>query len=57
VRYADYKKLDEMVMDAAPVVPLYYDEVIHLVNKRVSGLPINSLNMLDLRYVTKPVEQ
>jgi len=56
-RFADYKKLDEMVMDAAPVVPLYYDEVIHLVNKRIAGLPINSLNMLDLRFVTKPVEQ
>ncbi len=56
-RYADYRKLDEMVMDAAPVVPLYYDEVIRLVSNRVSGLPVNSLNMLDLRYVTKTKEE
>jgi peptide/nickel transport system substrate-binding protein len=54
IRYADYCKLDEMVINDAPVVPLYYDEVIHLVNKRVSGLSVNSLNTLDLRYVTKP---
>jgi len=54
LRYKDYKKLDEMVIEDAPVVPLYYDEVVRIINKRVSGLPINSLNMLDLRYVTKP---
>ncbi len=53
IRYADYRKLDEMVMEAAPVVPLYYDEVIRLVSNKVSGLPVNSLNMLDLRYVKK----
>jgi peptide/nickel transport system substrate-binding protein len=54
IRFADYRKLDEMVMADAPVVPLYYDEAIRIVNKRISGLPINSLNMLDLRKVTKP---
>lgn len=54
IRYSDYRKLDKMVIDDAPVVPIYYDEVIHIVNKRVSGLPINSLNLLDLRYVKEP---
>ena len=56
-RYYDYMKLDQMVMDDAPVVPLYYDEGMHIVNKRISGLPVNSLNMIDLRYVTKLAEQ
>jgi len=56
-RYADYAKLDQMMIDDAPVVPLYYDEVLHIVNKRITGLPINSLNLLDLRYVNKVAEQ
>ena len=52
-RAAEYTQMDRMVMDAAPVVPLYYDEVIRLVNKRVTGLPLDPLNSLDLRYVKK----
>ena len=51
VRYAEYRAMDRMVMEAAPVVPLYYDEVIRLVNNHVSGLPIDSRNSLDLRRV------
>ena len=53
VRAVEYTAMDEMIMDAAPVVPLYYDEVIRLVNKRITGLPIDPLNSLDLRHVRK----
>ncbi len=52
-RAAEYTQMDRMIVDAAPIVPLYYDEVIRLVNKRVSGLPLDPLNSLDLRYVRK----
>jgi oligopeptide transport system substrate-binding protein len=51
IRYAEYRAMDRMVMEAAPVVPLYYDEVIRLVNNHISGLPIDSRNSLDLRRV------
>lgn len=52
-RFTYYRQLDELLMEASPAIPLYYDEAIRLVRNGVSGLPINSLNMLDLRYVTK----
>jgi oligopeptide transport system substrate-binding protein len=51
VRYDLYRKMDQVVIDDAPVVPLYYDVVIHLVNKNVQGLGTNALNQLELRRV------
>lgn len=44
-----YKELDQMVINDAPVVPLWYDMVIHLVNKRVLNFEPNALNLLELR--------
>ena len=41
-----------MVIDDAPVVPLWYDEAIHLVNKNVKGFTPNALNLLELRRVS-----
>jgi len=46
-----YRKMDQMVIDDAPVVPLWYDEVIRLVNNNVKNFKPNSLNLLELRRV------
>ena len=51
VRYRLYQEMDQRVIDAAPVVPLWYDVVVHLVNPRVHGLEANALNLLELRRV------
>lgn len=51
VRYKLYRQMDQMVMDDAPVVPLYYDEVIHFLQTNVRGLTPNALNLLELRRV------
>jgi peptide/nickel transport system substrate-binding protein len=51
VRYELYRQMDQRVVDAAPVVPLWYDEVVHLINPRVQGLEPNGLNLLELRRV------
>lgn len=48
-RYALYKQADQIVINDAPVVPLWYDKVIHLVQKNVTGFPPNALNLLELR--------
>ena len=48
-RYALYQKMDQMVIYDAPVIPLWYDMAIHLVNLRVSGFSPNALNLLELR--------
>lgn len=50
-RQETYYKMDQMIKDEAPVVPLFYDELIKFVSTRVSGLKANSMNSLDLRYV------
>ena len=51
VRYELYRQMDQRVMDASPVIPLWYDEVVHLINPRVTGLTPNGLNLLELRRV------
>ncbi|HVS97768.1 MAG TPA: ABC transporter substrate-binding protein [Puia sp.] len=51
VRYRLYHEMDQRVMDASPVVPVWYDEVVHLINPRVRGLTPNALNLLELRRV------
>lgn len=51
LRYILYRQMDQRVIDAAPVVPIWYDVVVHLVNPRVRGLEANALNLLELRRV------
>jgi oligopeptide transport system substrate-binding protein len=45
-----YQQMDQMVVDDAPVIPLWYDEVIRLVQLNVKGFEPNGLNLLELRY-------
>ena len=49
LRYTLYRQMDQMVINDAPVVPLWYDEAIHLVNNHVHGFTPNALNLLELR--------
>jgi peptide/nickel transport system substrate-binding protein len=49
IRYKLYREADQIVIQDAPVVPLWYDEVIHLVQPYVTGFVANSLNLLELR--------
>jgi len=51
IRYRLYQQMDQRVIDAAPVVPVWYDVVVHLINPRVHGLESNALNLLELRWV------
>jgi oligopeptide transport system substrate-binding protein len=48
-----YQQMDMIVIEDAPVIPMYYDEVLRIVNKRVSGLGINPMNLLNLKTVKK----
>lgn len=50
-RFAYYRQMDSLMMQDAPVVVLFYDEVLRFVNKRVGGLGSNPVNLLDLRRV------
>lgn len=48
-----YAKMDSLVMQQAPIVPLFYDEVVRFTRKEVHGLGINPVNLLDLKRVNK----
>lgn len=50
-RYALYRQMDQVVITDAPVVPIWYDEALHLVSPRVAGMQANALNLLELRRV------
>lgn len=52
-REALYTKMDSLIMEHTPIVPLFYDEVVRFSQKNVSGLGINPTNLLDLKYVKK----
>jgi len=53
IRYKLYKQMDQLIMNDAPVVPLWYDMAIHLVHTNITGFEANSLNLLELRRVKK----
>ena len=46
-----YHEMDSLMMTEAPVVILFYDEVLRFVNKDVEGLGSNPTNMLNLKKV------
>lgn len=52
-RLSYYRQMDSLIMEEAPVVPLYYDQVLRFYPKGISGLEGNALNLLDLRRVQK----
>ena len=48
-----YERMDSIIIEEAPVVPLYYDMAVRFVSKKVSGLGINPQNFLVLKKVKK----
>lgn len=48
-----YIQMDSILIDEAPVVFLYYDEIIRLSSKSVQGLLPNASNSLDIKYIKK----
>jgi ABC-type transport system substrate-binding protein len=51
LRYRLYRQADQVMIEDAPVVPLWYDKVVHLVQPNVQGFQPNALNLLELRNV------
>lgn len=48
-----YTKMDSIIVEEAPVVPLFYDMAVRFVNNKVSGLGTNPQNFLILKKVKK----
>ena len=53
IRYTLYNIMNQIIIDDAVVVPLYYDEVIRFVKNDISGFESNPMNLLNLKYVKK----
>ncbi|AYD46927.1 ABC transporter substrate-binding protein [Arachidicoccus soli] len=51
IRYVLYRKMDQLIIDDAPIVPIFYDEVIRLVQPNIQGFHTDALNSLDLKRV------
>jgi peptide/nickel transport system substrate-binding protein len=50
-RMAMYSKMQDILMQDAPVVVLYYDKVVWLKQNNVEGLEPNPINMISLKRV------
>jgi peptide/nickel transport system substrate-binding protein len=54
-RFVLYQKMDKIIIDQAPIIPLFYDKVARFTRKEVTGLGINPLNLLSLKKVKKKI--
>jgi ABC-type transport system substrate-binding protein len=52
-RWELYNEMDKIIVENAPVVILYYDEILRITQKNIKGLKINPMNMLRLENVVK----
>lgn len=48
-----YGQMDSLLLEEAPVVPLFYDQVSHFLRKNISNFGTNPVNMLDFSEVEK----
>ncbi|MBL4703643.1 MAG: ABC transporter substrate-binding protein [Flavobacteriales bacterium] len=51
VKWDLYNKLEAILIDEAPIVPLFYDETVRFYRSTVTGIKVNSMNQLDLSEV------
>lgn len=51
IKWDLYNKLETILIEEAPVVPLFYDETVRFYSRRVTGMKSNSMNQLDLSEV------
>ncbi|WP_316826185.1 ABC transporter substrate-binding protein [Pedobacter miscanthi] len=52
-RFEMYRKMDQMVMDYSPVVPLFYDQSVVMLQNNISGYSFNPLSLMILKRIKK----
>jgi len=50
-RFLLYQQMDQLIMEEAAIVPLYYDKVVRFSNINIKGFAINPLNSLILKNI------
>lgn len=53
LKYKLYQEMDNLIIQDAPVVPLWYDEIIRFMQPTIRGFTPNGLNLLELRRTKK----
>lgn len=51
IRWAMYRQMDSMAIADAPLVPLFYDQLMHFTQNNISGFSSNPMNLIELKYV------
>lgn len=49
VRWKLYMQMDSIAMSKAPLIPLFYDEMLHFTQKRIKGFTSTPMNLIDLK--------
>ncbi|WP_129714602.1 ABC transporter substrate-binding protein [Pedobacter sp. SYP-B3415] len=52
-RYELYRKMDRMIIEHAPVVPVFYEESVVMLQNNISGYAMNGLSLMTLKTVKK----
>jgi oligopeptide transport system substrate-binding protein len=52
-RFKLYRQMDQMVMDYSPVVPVFYDQSVVMLQNNISGYSMNPLSLMILKRVKK----
>lgn len=52
-RWLQYKKMDSLAMSKAPLIPLFYDRLLHFTQNNVQGMHSNAMNIIDVKRVRK----
>jgi oligopeptide transport system substrate-binding protein len=50
-RWQLYRKMDSLAMSYAPIVPLYYEKLLHFTQNNITGFRSNPMNIIDLKRV------
>lgn len=53
LRFALYRRMDQLMLTHAPVIPLYYDRSLRLLQPYIQGMKNNPMNLLVLKYTRK----
>ena len=57
LRYEIYKKMNQILINEAPLVPLFYDEAVRFSQKNIHNFNTNAMNMLFLKTVYKTINK
>jgi oligopeptide transport system substrate-binding protein len=51
LRWFAYRKMDSLAISDAPLVPLFYDQLLHFTQNKVHGFSSNPMNLIDIKRV------